>query len=251
MTFKVSPDFEAPADVGGNNQYDIVVHAIDNGAVHDVTKAVAITVTDVNDPPVIDLDGGGDAASVSVNENATAVTTVTATEPEAQTLTFSIVTGAGSPDAAEFDIDGLGNLSFKAAPDFEAPGSAASSNSYKVQVQVTDNGSPNAHDIQTITIDVQDLNDTAPTFTSSATPDVAEGATAVVTLTATDADTVGRIRQPSASPAARIAACSRSQAAISWPSRRRTTTRPRPTAMPCRSLRMTAATPRFKTLRSG
>src|SRR4029077_5412409 len=47
VTFKVSPNFEAPGDAGGNNVYDITVHA--NDGLHDVTKAVAITVTDVND----------------------------------------------------------------------------------------------------------------------------------------------------------------------------------------------------------
>src|SRR4029077_17353564 len=41
VTFKVSPNFEAPGDAGGNNVYDITVHA--NDSLHDVTKAVAIT----------------------------------------------------------------------------------------------------------------------------------------------------------------------------------------------------------------
>ena len=50
MTFKVSPDHEAPTDAGGNNVYDITVHAFDG--IHDTTQAVAITVTNVNEAPV-------------------------------------------------------------------------------------------------------------------------------------------------------------------------------------------------------
>jgi len=91
---------------------------------------------------VIGSNGGGDTASVNVDEGATAVTTVTATDPDvpAQTLSFSVLTGAGSPDGGKFSIDGSGNLTFIAPPNFEAFGSAASNNTYVVQVRVTDNG---------------------------------------------------------------------------------------------------------------
>src|SRR5439155_3491547 len=44
---------------------------------------------------------------------------------------------------------------------------------------------------QRITVTLSDLHDNAPVLTSSATPSVAENTTAVVDLTATDADTVG------------------------------------------------------------
>ena len=50
VTFVTPPNFEAPADNGANNVYDIVVHA--NDGLHDTTQAVAITVTDVNEAPV-------------------------------------------------------------------------------------------------------------------------------------------------------------------------------------------------------
>ncbi|HEX9448602.1 MAG TPA: cadherin domain-containing protein, partial [Dongiaceae bacterium] len=64
VTFKSSPDFEAPADSGANNVYDIVVHA--NDGVNDTTKAVAISVTNANEAPVVDLNGaiaGSDASA--------------------------------------------------------------------------------------------------------------------------------------------------------------------------------------------
>jgi Ca2+-binding RTX toxin-like protein len=52
VTFKTAPNFESPADSGGNNKYDIVVHATDG--IVDTTKAVQITVTNnTNEAPVV------------------------------------------------------------------------------------------------------------------------------------------------------------------------------------------------------
>lgn len=50
VTFKSAPNFEAPADAGGNNVYDITVTASD-GSLSSAARAVAITVTDVDDTP--------------------------------------------------------------------------------------------------------------------------------------------------------------------------------------------------------
>ncbi|WP_278047005.1 bluetail domain-containing putative surface protein, partial [Dolichospermum circinale] len=47
VTFKTAPNFEAPGDSGANNVYDINVIA--NNGISNTTKAVAITVTNVND----------------------------------------------------------------------------------------------------------------------------------------------------------------------------------------------------------
>ncbi len=49
VTFLASPDFEHPSDNGGNNVYDIVVHASDGKNAS--TQAVVISVTDVNETP--------------------------------------------------------------------------------------------------------------------------------------------------------------------------------------------------------
>jgi hypothetical protein len=51
VTFKASPDFEAPADTNHHNQYQITVHA--NDGKYDVTKDVVITVTDVSGNVII------------------------------------------------------------------------------------------------------------------------------------------------------------------------------------------------------
>ncbi|RKQ68232.1 DUF4347 domain-containing protein [Oceanibaculum indicum] len=77
ITFKTVPDFENPADDGGNNVYDIEVTASD-GTLTSPAKAVAITVTDANEPALVDLNGGdaGTGASAEFTENGNALTLV-------------------------------------------------------------------------------------------------------------------------------------------------------------------------------
>ena len=48
IKFNASPNFEAPADVGGNNVYDLTLTATDTAA-NSGTQAITITVTDVVD----------------------------------------------------------------------------------------------------------------------------------------------------------------------------------------------------------
>jgi hypothetical protein len=96
----------------------------------------AITVTAVNDAPVITSDGGGATASINVAENTTAVTTVTSTDVDGGTPVYSISSGA---DAALFSIDAnSGALTFNSAPNFEAPADANTDNVYEVTVQASD-----------------------------------------------------------------------------------------------------------------
>jgi VCBS repeat-containing protein len=177
VTFKASPNFEAPADAGGNNVYDITVHANDGG--FDVTRGVAITVTDANDNAPVFTS----SATPSVAENTTAVVALTTTDADTvgtNPANFSITGGA---DSALFTITGGNQLEFVAARDFETQ-----AHSYAVQVTAND-GTNNT--VQNLTVTLTDVNDNAPVFTSSATPNVAENTTAVVALTTTDADTVG------------------------------------------------------------
>ena len=134
LSFLTAPDFEVPTDEGNNNVYDVIVQVSDGTLID--TQAIAVTVTNVNEAPVITSNGGGNAAAVSVAENSTAVTTVTAADPDAgATLTFSL---AGA-DASKFTINATtGALSFITAPDFEAPADAGANNVYDVIVQASD-----------------------------------------------------------------------------------------------------------------
>ena len=134
VTFKVSPDFEAPGDSGGDNVYDIVVQASDGSLA--TTKAVAITVTNVNVAPVITSGSTG-----SVAENAPASTVVydtNATDDGENTNTLTYAFGGGVDDAL-FNIDSnTGEVTFKVSPDFEAPGDSGGDNVYDIVVQASD-----------------------------------------------------------------------------------------------------------------
>ena len=175
LSFISAPNFEAPADSGTNNVYDVIVRASDGTLFDD--QAIAVTVTCVNDnSPVITSNGGGTTASVNVAENTAAVTTVVATDADlpTQTLSYSILNTAGT-DFGKFSISSSGVLTFNSAPDYENPqdiGGTDGDNAYVVDVQVADgNGGT---DTQTITVNVQNVVETpvdsvAPTVTVTGT----------------------------------------------------------------------------------
>jgi Ca2+-binding RTX toxin-like protein len=153
LTFKNAPNFEAPTDAGSNNVYDVEVTASDGSLTG--TQALAVTVTNANEAPVITSNGGDATGAVSVAENDTAVTTVTATDADAgATLAYAI---SGGADAALFDIDtATGALSFKVAPNFEAAADAGANNVYDVEVQVSDGS---LTDTQALAVTVTDTNE--------------------------------------------------------------------------------------------
>ncbi len=159
LTFIGAQDFEAPGDAGGNNIYDVVVRATSSGGSDD--QSIAVTVTNVNEAPVITSNGGGSSASISIAENTTAVTTVVATDPEGDTRTYSIVGGA---DAALFTINAAtGVLTFIGGPDFETPGDAGGNNIYDVIVRASSTGGT---DDQAIAVTITNTNE-APVITSN------------------------------------------------------------------------------------
>src|SRR5690606_8035521 len=123
--------------------------------------------------PVIVSDGGGVTASANVAENGAAVSKVTATQlPGSSGITYAITGGA---DAGLFAIDSLtGALSFRAAPDFEAPADSGADNLYEVQVTATDE--QQNRDSQTLSVTVTDANE-APQAAMPVTAKVAEGET--------------------------------------------------------------------------
>ena len=134
ITFKSTPNYEAPTDAGKNNVYDVTVRASDGTNV--TTKDVAITVTNVNEAPVITS-----AATASFTENGTGtVYTVGATDVDAgATLTYSL---AGT-DASKFNIDATtGVVTFKTSPNYEAPIDSGTNNVYNVTVRASTAPSP-------------------------------------------------------------------------------------------------------------
>ncbi|WP_435183499.1 cadherin domain-containing protein [Cylindrospermopsis raciborskii G7] len=182
LSFKTAPNFEAPGSAAGNNTYNVTVTARD-GAGLTTNQAVTISVTNVNEAPSF----ANPTATFPVAENSTTVGTIApATDPDAgDTLTYTL-SGA---DAGKFNIDSSTRLlSFKTPPDFEAPGSAAGSNTYRVTVTAKDAAGLTA--TQEVTVNVTDVveNGNPPLITSPSTFSIAENSTAVGTIIATDAD---------------------------------------------------------------
>ena len=182
LTILAAPDFEAPADAGTNNVYDVQV-SVSDGVNAAVTQDIAVTVTNVNEVPANTAPVFISGTAFNVSENTTAVTTVTANDADLDTLTYAI---SGGADAALFSINAsTGALTLLAAPNFEAPGDAGANNVYDVQVSVSDGVNPAV--TQDIAVTVTNVNET-PTITSGAAFNVAENTTAVATVTATDPD---------------------------------------------------------------
>ncbi len=150
LSFRSAPNFEARVDAGTNNIYDVIVSASD-GTLAD-TQAIAVTVTNVNEAPVITSNGGGPTAAFSITENTTAVTTVQATDPDASTVLTYAISGA---DAARFQINAAtGALSFRSAPNFEAPVDVGGNNVYDVTVSASDG---TLNDTQAIAVTITDV----------------------------------------------------------------------------------------------
>jgi hypothetical protein len=151
LTFDTAKDYESPTDANLDGVYLVEVTVDDGNGGTDV-QAISVTVTNVNEAPVITSNGGGATASVNALENQTAVTTVTSTDVDGGTPAYSIIGGA---DQSLFNIgSSSGVLTFEAAPDYENPMDADTNGVYEVTVQVSDgNGGT---DTQAISVTVTD-----------------------------------------------------------------------------------------------
>ncbi|MCK5644718.1 MAG: cadherin domain-containing protein, partial [Gammaproteobacteria bacterium] len=183
LSFITAPNYEAPADSGLDNIYDVQVTATDSGTpVLTAVQDISFSVTDVNDAPVIIS-----TATPSVDEGVTTVVTVIVTDEDlpAQIIDYSITGGA---DQLLFNINpSTGELSFITAPDAEAPADSDTNNIYEVQVTATDNGTPALTAVQDISATIIDIND-PPVIISSNIPGILENTTFVATVSATDVD---------------------------------------------------------------
>ena len=192
VSFIEAPDFEAPGDDGGDNVYDIIVTASDGTT--DTEQAVAITVTNDNDNiPVFTSP-----AAANAQENQTAAYMAAATDADGDTLVYSL----SGTDAALFTIDAnTGEVSFMAAPDFEAPGDDGGDNVYDIIVTASDGENNTNHNVA---ITVTNENDNIPVFTSPAAVSAQENQTAAYMAAATDADGDALVYSLSGTDAARF-----------------------------------------------
>jgi hypothetical protein len=163
-------NYESPDDADTNNAYVVQVTATD-GAGNTTNQTVTITVTDVASPTITSSN------TASVAENATLSRALTANE----SVTWSIVGGA---DQAQFEISGSTlRWSSNGTRNYESPADADTNNAYVVTVRATSVATGETAD-QTITITVTDVDEVAPSITSSASVDATDDATLSHSLTA-------------------------------------------------------------------
>lgn len=166
-------DFDAPIDVGANNTYIVQVTATD-AALNATNQTITVTVTDVDEvAPTITSSN-----AINLAENSALSHTLTANEAVTWTKT-------GGADTALFTL--VGSTLSMTAKDFDAPIDSGANNTYIVQVTATD-AALNATN-QTITVTVTDIDEVAPTITSSNAINLAEDVALSHTLTANEAVT--------------------------------------------------------------
>lgn len=172
-------DFDTPPD---SYTYSVIVS---DGLNSSATETITINLTDVNEfPPVVTPAQSFDIAEDAAN--GAAIGTAAATDGDASAV--FIWTQVGGPNANRFDIDSTGTISVEdnSGFDFESP-----TKSYTYRVRAGDGVTTSP--IETITINITDANDVAPTFTSANTANVDENVAAVLTVTTSDPDTVGSV----------------------------------------------------------
>ena len=154
--------------------YTVTVTATDREDVSD-TIEVTITVTNVNEPPVVT---GKSDISYAENGDGT-VAAYTAVDPENVPIAWSL----SGDDSGDFSISSAGVLTFDTSPDYEAAEDTDPDNVYLVTVQASDG--VNTVSLE-VTVTVTDENET-PVVTGNSLIDYPEnGADPVATYTADD-----------------------------------------------------------------
>ena len=179
LVFLAAPDFEIPNDAGTDRVYNLQVTA-NNGSGLTGVQNIAVSLTSVNDnAPVFTSP-----TAYTVKENVTAVGTANATDADipSNSITYSIT---GGVDSARFNINPTtGAITFVTAPDFESPTDSGNDNVYDLQITANDGNGSTTNQVVTVTV-----QNATPTFTSSATFNVNENATAVGNVVATGSET--------------------------------------------------------------
>ena len=170
-------DFAVSAD-------EVVIDLTDVTLDSGETILVSVGFAD-NSAPVVTSD-----AAPTVVENEAAVLVLAASDADGDAVTFSITGGA---DAALFEIIDGDQLTFVAAPDFEAPGSDGGGNLYQVEVTADDGWDGQA--VQSIEVTVTDENErpmaTGDGAETARTPEDSPTGNLVPSLLANDEDPDG------------------------------------------------------------
>ena len=185
LAFASPPDFENPADADRDNVYEVTVEARDD-AFSAGTREVTVTVSDVNEGPVV---SGVQSLSFAENlEEGRVLAAYTATDPEDPGAVISRWSLSGS-DAGDFRISGGGELSFRNVPDFEAPADSGRDNVYDFSVRASDGRN---YGYLEVTVTVEDVNE-APVITTTSRTSFSyreNGTATIYTFSATDPERV-------------------------------------------------------------
>ena len=160
-----------PTEAQGPGSYP-VTFTVDDGNGGSNSETITITVKEVNQAPVLDYIG-----DKTVDEETNLSFTIVGHDDDTgQTLTY---TAAGLPTGATLNSS---TGAFSWTPDeTQGPGT------YDVTFTVTDNGSPNMSDAETITITVNEVN-VAPELGTIGDKTVNEGSNLNFAISATDHD---------------------------------------------------------------
>lgn len=180
-----SRDYEIPTDSDVNNTYIVTISAIDP-SLNVTTQTLTLTVTNVNEAPVISTYSSVATYAITQAENLAAVVSYSGSDVDAgTTLTWSI----SGTDAADFSIDSTtGVLTFASGPDFENRLDSDANNIYQVVVTLSDGS---LTDTQTLTITISNENEASQISTPTVSGTVNKGVTKTVTVSV---NVAGKIR---------------------------------------------------------
>ena len=134
LTFRNTPDFEAPADSDAHNDYEVTVIATDEDG-HADRLSFTVAVTDVNEGPEISRVGSAPGSVAENHDPSLVLARYSATDPEGSTVAQWRTSGA---DGGDFVIDEQGELRFRNTPDYERPADSNRDNAYVFAVQASD-----------------------------------------------------------------------------------------------------------------
>ncbi|MED5320739.1 MAG: cadherin domain-containing protein, partial [Cyanobacteriota bacterium] len=175
LTFQASPNYEDPGcGAGDDSNTCAVVIQVTDGANTD-TITVTVNVQDVG----LDITSGQSATLSEGANNGDAIMTVSVTGDTGGGVFLTI--NGGNSDGI-FAIANNGDMTVADNTNLDYDTTA----SYTLTLVASDLN--NQFDLQTVVINIQDINDETPVFTSSATPAINENVRNVVTLASTDAD---------------------------------------------------------------
>ncbi len=142
-TFNYDPNSQFEYLGNGDVAYDFFNYTVSDGNGGTDVGMVTVTVNGVNDAPVL-----GAIGNQTVNEGVALAFTATATDPETDGLAFSLE--AGYPTGASID-PATGEFTW-------TPTEAQGPGFYNITIRVTDNGTPNRFDSETIMVTVGEVN---------------------------------------------------------------------------------------------